>query len=77
MMMNDSHYPIPQVLAMMERYTACDIKRADSARRFQKITGQPINRILHAVDNNIQTNLPILRVEVRMYEDIYGLAYHT
>ena len=53
---NDSHYPIPQVQDKKEIYTTRDIKRADRAMRFQHITGQPINRILHAVDNRILQN---------------------
>ena len=32
-MVNDSHSPIPQVTDKKERYSACDIKRADCARR--------------------------------------------
>ena len=71
-LVNDSHSPIPQVQDKKERYNARDIKRADCARRFQHITSQPIKRILHAVDNNILQNLPILREDVRMTEDIYG-----
>ena len=55
-----------------KRSTTRDIKRADRARRFQHITGQPIKRILHSVDNNIPQNLPILQEDVRMAEDIYG-----
>ena len=70
--MNDSHYPIPQVQDKKERYTAHNIKRADRARRFKHITGQPIKRILHAVDNNILQNLPILRDDIILAEDIYG-----
>ena len=30
--------------------------------------------ILHAVDNNILHNLPIMREDVRMDEDIYGTS---
>ena len=60
-LVNDSHSPIPQVQDKKERNTARDIKRADRARRFQQITGQKIKQILHAVDNNILQNLPILR----------------
>ena len=71
-MVNDSHYPIPQVQDKNTMYTTHDIKRADRARRFQNITGQPIKRIFHAVDNNILQNLPILREDVIMAEDIYG-----
>ena len=59
-LVNDSHSPIPQVQDKKERYTARDIKRADRARRFKNITGQKIKLILHAVDNNILQNLPIL-----------------
>ena len=59
-MVNDSHSPIPHVQDKKERYTARNIKRADCARQFQNITGRPINQILHAVDNNILQNLPIL-----------------
>ena len=71
-LVNDLHPPIPQVHDKKERYTARDIKRADRARRFQHITGQRIKIILHAVDNNILQNLPILREDVIMAEDIYG-----
>ena len=71
-LVNDSHSPIPQVQYKKERYTACDIKRADPERRFQYIIGQPIKRILHSVDNNILQNLPILLEDVIMAEDIYG-----
>ena len=71
-MVNDLHYPIPQVQAKRERCTVRNIKRADHIRRFQHITGQPIKRILHAVDNKTPQNLPILREDVRMAEDIYG-----
>ena len=71
-LVNDSHSPIPQVQYKKERYTARNIKRAGCARLFQNITGQPIKHILYAVDNNIMQNLPILREDVRMAEDIYG-----
>ena len=71
-LVNNSNPPIPQVQDKKERYTARDIKRADRARRFQHITCQLMNRILHAVDNNILKNLPILQEDVRMAEDIYG-----
>ena len=72
-LVNDSHSPIPQVQEKKDRYTAWDIRRADCARRFQHINGKPIKRILHAVNNNILQNLPILREDVKMAEDIYGL----
>ena len=71
-LVNDSHSPIPQVQDKKERYTACYIKHADCARRFQHITGQPMKQILHSVDNNILQNLPILQEDFRMGEDIYG-----
>ena len=71
-MVNDSHSPIPQVQDKKKRYTARYIKRADRARRFQNITGQSINGILHSVYNKILQNLPILREDVRMDTDIYG-----
>ena len=71
-LVNDSHSPIPQVQDKKERYTSRDIKRANCARRFQHITGNPIKRILHAVDNKILKNLPILREDARMAEHIYG-----
>ena len=54
-----------------EQYTAHDINRNDCARLFQYITGQPVKQILHAVDNNILQNFPILREDVRMAEYIY------
>ena len=71
-LVKDSHSQIPQVQDKKERYTACNIKRSGRARQFQHITGQPIKQILHAVDNNILQNLPIMREDVRMAEDIYG-----
>ena len=71
-MVNDSHYPIPKVQDKKERYTTRDIKQADCVRQFQRITAQPIKRILHAIDNNILKNLPILQEHVIMAEDIYG-----
>ena len=60
-MMNDSHYPIPQVKYKKKGYTNRDIKRADRARQFHHITGHMIKWILNSVDNNILENLPILR----------------
>ena len=71
-MVNDLHYSIPQVQDKKKGYTVRDIRKAYRARQFQHITGQPIKRILHAVDNNILQNLPILREDVRISEDIYG-----
>ena len=71
-LVNNSHSLIPQVKDKKERYTACDIKRSGRARQFQNITGQPIKRILHAVDNRILQNLPILQEDVRMAGNIYG-----
>ena len=70
-MVNNSHSPIQKVQEKKKRYTSCDIKWADCERRFQNITGHPIKRILHAVDNKILQNLPILREDIRMSEDIY------
>ena len=71
-MVNDSHSSIPQVKEKKKGYTDRDIKRANSVRRFQNITCQPLNRILHAVYNTILHNLTILREDVGMAEDIYG-----
>ena len=71
-LVKDSHYQMPQVQDKNERYTTCNIKRSGRARQFEHITGQPIKQILHAVDNNILQNLPIMREDVRMAEDIYG-----
>ena len=71
-MVNNSHSPIPQVHDKKKIYNARDIKQAYRARWFQNITGQPIKRILHAVNNNILKNLPILWEDVRMAEDVYG-----
>ena len=71
-MVNDPHSPIPQVQEKKKIYTARNIKRAGRAKWFQHITSHPIKRILHAVDNNILQNLPILREDVRMAENIYG-----
>ena len=46
-MVNKSCSPIPQVKENNKGYTARNIKRADCKRRFQHITGQSINKILH------------------------------
>ena len=70
-MMNDSYSPIAQVQYKNKRYTARNIKRADRARQSQNITGQKIKQILHAVDDKILQNLPILREDVRMAENTY------
>ena len=70
-MVNDSRSPIPQVEEKKRQYTDRDIRRDDWARGFQNITGQPVNRILHAVDNKILHNLPILREDVDISEDIF------
>ena len=69
---NDSHSPIPQVQKKNKVYTASNIKWSGYARQFQKITGQPINRILHSVDNNILQNLPILQEDADLDEGLYG-----
>ena len=71
-MVNYSYFPIPQLEEKKKQYTVRDVKRDDIARRLQHITVQPTNRILHAVDNNILQNLPILQEDVRMDEEIYG-----
>ena len=71
-MVNDSRSPIPQVKYKNKGYITRDIKRAYRTRPLNHITGQLIKLTLHAVDNNILHNLPILREDVRMAEDIYG-----
>ena len=70
-LVNDSYYPISQVQYMNKGYTSRVIKWADHARQSHHINGQPINRILHSVDNNILQKLTILREDVRMAEYIY------
>ena len=71
-MVNDSRSPIPHVEEKKKLYTAWDVKKSNHAIQFQHINNQPINRILNEVDNNILKNLPILRGDVGMYEEIYG-----
>ena len=71
-MVKDSHSPIPQVHDKKKVYNARNIKWSGCERQFQNITGHPIKQILHAVNNNILQNLPFLREDVRMAEDIYG-----
>ena len=71
-MVNNPRSPIPQVEEKKKQCTACDVKRAYRARRFQKITDQPRNKVLHAVDSYILKNLPILWENVKMNEHIYG-----
>ena len=73
-MVNNSHYTIPQGKENKKQYTTRDGKRDDIAIRCQHITIQPVNWILHAVDNNIFQNLPILLEYFRMNEDIYGTS---
>ena len=58
-MVNNSLSPIPKFEENNKNYTAHDVKRADSARRFHNIKDQPIKQILHAVDNKILHNIPI------------------
>ena len=70
-MVNHSHSPVPHVVEKKKQYTAHDIKRANSKRIFQHIIVQPVKKILHAVDNNILQNFPILRDYVGMAEEIY------
>ena len=73
-MVNDSHYPIPQLEENKKLYTARDINRVDCARKLQNITVQPIKQTLHSVDNKILHNLPIFREDVGIDEDIYGTS---
>ena len=46
----------------------------DCTRQFQHISSQPMKIILHAVDNNILQNFPILREYFGITEDIYGTS---
>ena len=71
-MVNYSLSPIPKVEENKKHYTAFFVKKADCARQFQHITVQQVNQILHAVDNNILQNLPILWEDSGMADDIYG-----
>ena len=71
-MVNDFHSPITKVEEKNKQYTGRNVKRDDRSRWFHKITDQPVNQILHAVDKNILQNLPIFREDVWMAEDIYG-----
>ena len=71
-MVNDSHYPIPQLEENKKLYTARDINRVDCARKLQNTTVQPIKQTLHSVDNKILHNLSIFWEDVGMDEDIYG-----
>ena len=71
-MVNDLHSPIPQVQDNKKGYTARNIKRANRVRRFQYITGQLTEQILHAINNKILQKFPILREDVRMVEYVYG-----
>ena len=71
-MVSYSRSLIPQVGGNKKHHTARDVKSADYPRRFHHITVQPVNWILHAVDNNILQNIPILWEYAGMDEDIYG-----
>ena len=70
-MLNKSWSPIPQGEERRKQYTAHDVNRDDCAKLFQYINSQPVNQILHAVDNYILQNFPILWEDVRMAQDIY------
>ena len=67
-MANNSHSHITQVEQKKKHYTTHDIKRADHARQFKHITGQPMKQVLYAVENNILQNFPNLRENVVMTE---------
>ena len=73
-MVNNYCSPIPKLEGNKKQYTTHDVKKYYRARQLQNITGQPVNLILYAVDNNILQNLSILREDVGMYEDIYGTS---
>ena len=63
---NDSRYPIIKMEEKKKQYTTRDVKRDDLARQFQNITFQPVKWRIHAVDNNILHNLPIMQEDVMM-----------
>ena len=65
-MVNDSLPPITKEEEKRKWQTSCDLKIVGCARQLQNITDQPMNRILHAVDNNILQNLPILQEDAGM-----------
>ena len=73
-MVNDSRSLITQVEENNKQYANRNVKRSDSERKLHQITGQPVKRILHEVDNSIRHNLPILQEDVLMAEDIYGTS---
>ena len=56
----------------IKQYTSRDVNRSDRARQLQHIADQPVKRILHAVDNKILQNTPILRKYIRVAEKING-----
>ena len=66
-----SHY---RIRVKERQYTARNVNRSNCARQLQHTTGQPVNQILHAVDNNTLYNIPILGEDVVMDEKIYGLS---
>ena len=69
---NDSHTPHTTSAGQEERIHLPRHKKGWSRKEEPNITGQAIKRILHVVDNNILQNLPILREDFGMAEDIYG-----
>ena len=68
-LVNNSHYPIPQVQDKKKIYTAHNIKRADRARQFQHINMQSII-ISCKTFQSCERMSEWLRTSV-------GLAYHT
>ena len=71
-MVDESRSPISQVEWTKKQYTASDVNRAERKSRFDNITIQPVNQIIHVVVKNILKNLPILREDVGLAEYIYG-----
>ena len=71
-MVDESRSPISQVEWTKKQYTASDVKRDDCKSKFHHIIGQPVKWILHVFDNNILQNIPILREDVWVDEEIFG-----
>ena len=70
-MVNDSRLPTLQVYEKKKQYIARYVKKDDRPRKFQHINGQPVKKILHALDNNILQNIAILWEDVGIAEYIH------
>ena len=69
------HTPPPHKWSKRRKTHHRYVKRPDHKRKFQNINVHLVKWILHAVDNNILQNIPIMWEDIEMPEDIYGPSF--